>query len=205
MENQRSNQSNSWLYPRLRYNRVRNVRPLTRANEGDAGLDFYVPRDLTLSEINAKNPKSDLTIGLNPVNSRITKITLAPHSRILIPSGIRVLIEPRNSMLQANNKSGVSTKKGLIFTAQVVDSPYTGEIHIGVVNTSDSPVDILADEKLIQFIHVPIFLTEPEEIQEILYESEAEIWGTRGDKGFGSSDNSYKDEYEDELAIRQFN
>ena len=29
----------------------------------------------------------------------------------------------------AANKSGISTKQGLIYTAEIVDSPYTGEIH----------------------------------------------------------------------------
>lgn len=192
------NQSN-WPKPRLRYNRIREVHPLTRANEGDAGLDFYIPTNLSVQELRDKNG-NDIPISVNPDNMHVTKIILPPHSRILIPSGIRVLLEPKNSMLQANNKSGVATKKGLIFTAQVVDSPYTGEIHIGIVNTNNIYVPIFAGEKLIQFIHVPIFLTEPEEIDEILYNSEAENWGTRGAKGFGSSD--LKEQYEDELASR---
>lgn len=32
----------------------------------------------------------------------------------------------------AANKSGVATKDGLTFTAEIVDSPYTGEMHIGI-------------------------------------------------------------------------
>lgn len=194
------NQSN-WPKPRLRYNRIREVHSLTRANEGDAGLDFYVPVDLKPEEVYDKNPNGGYQLTCFP-DGKVKSIILKPHSRILIPSGIRVLLEPRNSMLQANNKSGVSTKKGLVFTAEVVDSPYTGEIHMGVVNTSELPIEIKVGEKLIQFIHIPIFLTEPQEISNEAYDAIAENWGTRGDKGFGSSN---KDSYDDELAMRQLN
>lgn len=172
--------------PTLRYIRVRRVKPLDRANEGDAGIDFYVPIDLQVEEFMSKQVKP-LSVGT--VDGIIEEIHLMPGERVLIPSGIKVLLTPRNSMLQANNKSGVATKKGLLFTAEVVDSPYVGEIHIGVVNTSNDPVLIKANEKLVQFIHIPIYLTEPEEIHENLFNQIAPTWGTRGEGAFGSSDN----------------
>lgn len=197
---EKQQKSNSWILPRLRMNRVRDVIFPNRANEGDAGLDFYVPNVLSPNEISNKNPNGGYS--LDCVDSKVINILLKPHSRILIPSGIRVLMEPQNSMLQANNKSGVSTKKGLIFTAQVVDSPYTGEIHIGIVNTTNETITICPGEKLIQFIHIPIFLTNPSEIDEETYNAMAENWGTRGDKGFGSSDKEDTMSLEDELALR---
>lgn len=118
----------------------------------------------------------------------IDKIILSPHSRVLIPSGVRVLLEPANSMLMAANKSGIATKKGLIFGAEIVDSPYTGEIHISIINTTKEEVVIEMGQKQVQFIHVPIFESEPEEIPNDLYEELAKTWGTRGSKAFGSSD-----------------
>lgn len=72
-----------------------------------------------------------------PFNENFVRhIALKPGHRILIPSGIKGLLEPPASMLMAANKSGIATKKGLIFTAEIVDSPYVGEIHIGIYNTS---------------------------------------------------------------------
>jgi dUTPase len=149
-------------------------------------LDFYVPTDLSVEEFMSKQHG---TIEVNDENGILKSFELKPHQRVLIPSGIKVLITPINSMLQANNKSGVSTKKGLIFTAEVVDSPYTGEVHIGVVNTSNDYVEIKAGEKLVQFVHVPIFLSEPKEITNEHYDQIAKDWGTRGSEGFGSTDN----------------
>lgn len=62
-----------------------------------------------------------------------------------------------------------------------------GEIHIGVYNASQETQIIEAGQKLVQFIHVPVYITEPEEIQQEEFYSESQMWGNRGDKGFGSS------------------
>ena len=97
------------------------------------------------------------------------------------------LLEPRSSMLMVANKSGISTKQGLIYTAEIVDSPYTGEIHIGVYNTSHEIQVIEAGTKLVQFIHVPIYLTEPKEVTNEEFYKDAQYWGTRGNNGFGST------------------
>lgn len=218
--------------PSIRYTRVRKVKDLVRANVGDAGLDFFFPEDLTVKEFMEK-PNGELkqaeqvvkTYGFaltckgktwnigsqEPIpftqDDVIESITIHPKGRILIPSGIRVLITPQASMLMAANKSGVCTKTGLIFGAEIVDSPYTGEVHISVINTSASDVTLEAGKKVVQFIHVPIFDTEPEEIPSTLYEKIAEKWGTRGDKAFGSSDDQVKQpelplDYEEEISIR---
>lgn len=185
---------------RFRFTRVRDVEIPKRSNPNDAGLDFYVPRDLVLQDLVNANKEAigmestPLSVtegkyGYTMNNHHITHIHLGPHSRILIPSGIMGLLEPKPSMLMAANKSGISTKNGLIFTAEIVDSPYTGEIHLGVYNTTNQVITIEAGKKLIQFIHVPIFTTEPEEIPSAEYHYLAETWGTRGDKGFGSTQN----------------
>lgn len=203
--------------PRIRYTRVRKVKDLVRANDGDAGLDFFFPEDITLRELIEKQVNDyphSITYGVKDKNGipyaytnyvtdipedKVTSVTLNPLSRILIPSGIRVLLEPKNSMLMAANKSGIVTKMGLIFGAEIVDSPYTGEVHISLINVSNNPVKLVAGEKLVQFIHVPVYQAEPEEIPEELYDEIAKDWGTRGTKGFGSSD---KLNYEDEISLR---
>ena len=173
---------------RIRFIKVRDVKSPSRSNVGDAGLDFYMPSNLTTQDIISCNPlKDDFHISLDD-NYHVSKIILNPHRRILIPSGIKILLEPKYSMMIACNKSGLSTKKGLIFTAQVCDSPYTGEYHIGIYNTSNESAVINAGEKIMQFVHVPIYLTEPEEITKAEFDSLADTWGTRGSNGFGSTD-----------------
>lgn len=177
---------------RFRFIKVREVISPNRANPNDAGLDFYVPTNLTSEDIHSKNEFDlggyDLDI---PFSEHFVRhIVLKPGHRILIPSGITGLIEPPASMLMAANKSGIATKQGLLFTAEIIDSPYVGEIHIGVYNASNKAQVIECGKKPVQqFIHVPIYITEPEEIQQEEFYTESQMWGSRGDKGFGSSQN----------------
>ena len=92
-------------------------------------------------------------------------------------------------MLQANDKSGVSSKKKLKVTASIIDSPYTGEIHHVVFNTTNEPVIIDLGEKLVQYIHIPIYLTQPEEISDSEFnelKTEKELKSGRGSDGMGS-------------------
>ena len=183
---------------KFRFIKGRDVKSPSRGNKGDAGLDFYIPEDLTLQDLVKANPQlifhceipepGKVTLEYNS-NNQVQVIYISPFTRILIPSGIKGLLEPPVSMLMAANKSGIATKKGLIFTAEIVDSPYVGEIHIGVYNTSQEAQVIEAGQKLVQFIHVPIYITEPEEIQQEEFYTESQMWGSRGDKGFGSSQN----------------
>lgn len=179
------------MEPSFKFIRVRDVHVPTRANQGDAGMDFYVPKDLTIEDMIKANSKNDTFINITFVQDKanITKIILQPHSRISIPSGIRGILEPEASMLQANNKSGVSSNGGIIFSAEVVDSGYLGEIHLGVINTGKCPYIIVAGEKLVQFVHVPVYLSKPEEINDSEFtklKTEKELKSGRGEAGMGS-------------------
>lgn len=189
--------------PSLRYVRVREVHEPTRANNGDAGIDFYVPTNLQYSDLSKANQEAKNIILTSSGESsftnmvsvecnldHVTCIHMGPHTRVSIPSGIKVIIEPTYSMLQANDKSGVSSKKGLMVTAGIIDSPYVGELHLVVVNTTDYPVIIKAGEKLVQFIHVPIYMTKPQEISQEEFDFEAggkTLKSGRGESGMGSN------------------
>lgn len=186
---------------RLRFTKVRKVATPNRGNVGDAGLDFYVPEDLTFDQLVKANEGSGVPVkSYHKINfhiggmvmcrvndnNGIENIVLTPGSRVLIPSGIRILLEPINSMLTAANKSGLA-KKGLVYTAQVVDSPYTGEVHIGIANIGQEALILEPGKKAAQFIHVPVFLTDPEELTNDEYIEISQGWGTRGNGGFGST------------------
>ena len=178
------------------YIRVRNVHELTRGTNEAAGVDFYVPEydEKFLNDLIKKNPSAHVRYELVDISddTRVVGqklyITLLPGSRILIPSGIKTAIEP-GTMLMAANKSGVSTKQGLVYTAEIVDSDYSGEIHLGIANFTDEPTKVCTGQKLIQFIHTPIILSKPREISEVSFNA-YHMSSTRGDKGFGSNVNT---------------
>ena len=187
---------------RFRCVRIREVKLPHRANEGDAGLDFYFPTNLTVKDLKevASNAHLNYTYPYSPRIDQFTaeidhktgyigSLYLGPKTRIAIPSGIRALLEPQNSMMQVNNKSGRASKQGLIFTAQVCDSPYTGEYHLCVFNSSPQIQILHADQAIVQLVHIPIFITEPEEITLDEYDEIAQTWGTRQSNGMGESSN----------------
>ena len=111
---------------------------------------------------------------------------LSSLSRVNIPSGIYCQMEEADRALIAANKSGIASREGLIFGAQVVDFEYQGEIHINIINTSSKVVRIYEGQKLIQFLETPIFISDIEEVDSIqnLYKGAT----SRADGGFGSTD-----------------
>ena len=202
------------MEPSFKFVRVRDVHVPTRANQGDAGIDFYVPNDLTVDDLIKCNtntyigncditskdqitvPAGEVYCFVNDVDpdaeypkNYMDSIVIGPHSTCVIPSGICGILEPEASMLQANDKSGVSSKKKLKVTASIIDSPYTGEIHHVVFNTTNEQTRIDLGEKLVQYIHIPIYLTQPEEISDSEFEklkTEKELKSGRGSDGMGS-------------------
>jgi len=159
----------------MKISRIRDVKLPIRSTKKSAGIDFFIPKF-------TEKFKEDF-IEKNPNIHIIDYIILNPNQRVLIPSGIKVKI-PEGFMLSANNKSGVSTKKGLDVLANVVDEDYQGEIHISLVNTSLSNVIIEENEKIVQFILIPVLYDFVEEVPiEELYEIKSE----RGEGGFGST------------------
>lgn len=190
---------------RLRFALSRDVKMPQRAGEHEAGIDFFVPNKLYKDDILKANVNIS---GINIIKSdhywpsgnnvylncddqgKVNSIILGAWSRIIIPSGVHALIEPWDSALIAANKSGIATKKGLIFGAQVVDSTYTGEIHISIINPGEIPQVLKPGEKAIQFIHTPVLLTRIENINwdgvgGFLDISEG--WSDRGSNWQGSS------------------
>ncbi len=141
----------------MKYSKVREVRSPNRGTSNSAGIDFYVPTGYDQK--------------------------VEPGEKIFIPTGIKMDI-PDGTMLQVCNKSGISTKTGLLVGAEIVDSDYQGEMHMNLWNVSNKTVVIQSGTKLVQMILTPILLPELEEvIEEDLFNTETE----RGSGGFGST------------------
>ena len=178
--------------------KVREVKAPVRAYNHDAGIDFFLPKvnyQMVL-DLKAKNPHirrwSEILVVEDPFwaypkEQREYAIRIIPGLRLLIPSGIKVCIRDKESALVAFNKSGLSANYGLIVTAQVVDADYTGEVHIGIVNTSDDVRIFQEGDKIGQFVHIPIILSNLSEMTEVDYDNETQR-SDRGDGGFGSTD-----------------
>lgn len=122
---------------------------------------------------------------------------LDPHSRVMIPAGVKLRMSEPGRALIAGNKSGIATKHGVVFGAQIIDYTYKGEMHISVINTGTKPVRIYENMKIIQFVETPIFNSEVEvldssgsdeksleEISKSFYEG---LKDDRGSGGFGST------------------
>ena len=97
---------------RFRFIKVREVVSPNRANPNDAGLDFYVPTNLTSEDLPSKNgfDSGGYALVIPCSEHFVRHIALQPGHRILIPSGIKGLLEPPASMLMAANKSGIAPK-----------------------------------------------------------------------------------------------
>ena len=144
----------------LKISKVRDVKTPTRGTSGSAGIDFYVPNDY-------------------PANL----CTVQPGDRYFIPSGIKANV-PEGFALVAFNKSGVALRKQLIVGAAVVDSDYQGEIHLHLINSSNTAVEIQPGEKLTQFLLLPVNHCGIKEVEE---EKLFDNGSVRGAGGFGST------------------
>ena len=170
----------------LRFCKTRNVQSPSRGTPNSAGIDFYVPFELTANEMSAKQPvKGQIQILADSITGVISKYVIHPGKRILIPSGIKVKM-PKGYCGIFFNKSGVAAKSGVIVGSCVVDSDYQGEVHLSIINTSDESLNLFPGTKLVQMLVVPESICE---IQECF--SVNELYGDevtdRGTGGFGST------------------
>lgn len=171
----------------LKYTKVRKVKSPVRGHKTDAGIDLFIPEDLTYSIMSEKFEitTDTLAVDFDEDSKFIKSFTIRPNQSILIPSGLKFNI-PEGYALIAHNKSGVATKKNLLVGAAVADSGYMGEVHINLHNVGNKDVKISAGEKIVQFLLVPVVCCDVEEVSSVeeLYENKQ---SDRGEGGFGST------------------
>lgn len=130
---------------------------------------------------------AEVTSWVESPSTRVAAIEILPGGKVLIPSGIKANL-PHGVYLKAENKSGISSKRGLIFGASVVDEDYQGEIHICLINPTNTSAKVIAGEKVIQFL--PCFSPNMSSVNE--YDNEETLFentkSERGSDGFGSTD-----------------
>ena len=156
--------------------------------DGNGGIDFFVPKhtDTFVKAFNEKNGAANTILDFNSDGQPVIKIM--PHGRANIPSGVRSFI-PRNVALEAQNKSGIATKYGLIYGAAVVDANYQGLIHLSMINTTSHVVEIPLGMKIVQFLPriidiSPIEVYNNVSLDEFYKDFE---FSNRGEGAFGST------------------
>lgn len=108
-------------------------------------------------------------------------IVLNPLERCLVPTGIFIQL-PKGYEGQVRPRSGLSIKKGitLINGVGTIDSDYTGEIKLGIVNLSQEPYTIQDGERLAQLVVA--------RYEQVVWEDVDGLEATeRGEGGFGST------------------
>ncbi len=123
----------------------------TYAHPGDAGLDMYT----------------------------CEAVTVAPGERVTVSTGIAMEI-PEGYVGLVWDKGGVSIKGGLKTLGGVVDSPYRGEIMIGIINLSSEPYVFEKGHKVAQMVIQKKENVSVEEVTELGDTS-------RGEGRFGST------------------
>ena len=167
--------------------KTRNVKTPSRGTSVAAGLDFYVPYDLTQTDMENMFNKTGSIVNYNlNDDGYVTEMSVGPGQSVCIPSGIKAKI-PDGYCMEFHNKSGIACKKSLLCGAQLIDQDYTGEWHIDVHNVSGVHSAIIkAGDKIAQFVmykveYPTVDVIESEELLFVDFKTE------RGDGAFGST------------------
>lgn len=155
-----------------------NTRPLpSKATKGSAGYDLVTDfRDVNSLKFYGDHrirPKTEL----NPVSY----ISIAPMTRVIIPAGIKISL-PNGYEGQIRSRSGKSSKEGIVVVNApgTIDSDYTGEVHIPIINLSTEWVDIYDNERIAQLLIKKVEQANWVEVQQL---NNTE----RNENGFGST------------------
>jgi dUTP pyrophosphatase len=123
-----------------------------RGTESSSGIDVFSPKDFAIY----------------------------PGEDLLIPLDISFDI-PEGYDLSVYNKSGVSTKKKLFKGAELIDSDYTGNVHVHLFSLNKRLVTIKRGDKIAQLVMRPVTICPLQQVDKIEKETE------RGSGGFGST------------------
>ncbi len=109
-------------------------------------------------------------------------IVIEPLERKLIPTGISILLPDSEHGAFIFARSGLAIKHGITLSNSVgvVDSDYTGEIKVGLINLSREPYTLRKGERIAQMVILPV--------KQAVFTAVDELEKTqRGSGGFGST------------------
>lgn len=108
-------------------------------------------------------------------------ITLAPGARALVPTGLKIALEPGYEA-QVRPRSGLALKHGItcLNSPGTIDSDYRGEVGVILINHGQEPFVIRRGERIAQMV-----IAQHEQAR--MFEVEALDDTARGAGGFGST------------------
>ncbi|MCK5283598.1 MAG: dUTP diphosphatase [Nanoarchaeota archaeon] len=109
----------------IKLQRISDVKVLSYAHEGDAGMDLYSAIDYVLK----------------------------PGERKLVPAGIKIAV-PKGYEAQVRPKSGLALKYGIsvVNTPGTIDAGYRGEVGVILINLGQEDFVINKNSKIAQLI-----------------------------------------------------
>lgn len=108
-------------------------------------------------------------------------VTLAPGARAAIGTGLAIKL-PDGFEAQVRPRSGLAREHGvtLVNSPGTIDSDYTGEITVLLINLGDKPVEIASGQRIAQLVIAPVVQAELAVVDELPNTA-------RGAGGFGST------------------
>lgn len=139
-------------------------------------LQHQSAKDLPLPEYATEG-----SAGMDLVANVQEPITLSPHERKLISTGISIAL-PTGYEAQIRPRSGLAIKHGITIlnTPGTIDSDYRGEIMVILTNLSDKEFNITRGMKIAQMIIATV-------TQSSFVKVDSLDNTTRGSSGFGST------------------
>ena len=140
-------------------------------------------------KIKKTDPRAELPVRGTPGSAGLDlravldePMTLPPGALVSVPTGIAIGLPSPDTVGLVFARSGLAVKHGIGLSngVGVIDSDYTGEIRVGLINQSAVPYDLHPGERIAQLVVRPI--CRPELVEaDTLEETE------RGAGGFGST------------------
>ena len=134
------------------------------------GADLALPAYATLG-----------SAGLDLLAAISDDISLAPGSRVLMPTGLAIAL-PEGYEAQVRPRSGLALKNGVtvLNSPGTIDADYRGEIGIILINHGDTPFVVTRGMRIAQLIVAPVTQLSWVETTEL-------PTTTRGTGGYGST------------------
>ena len=110
------------------------------------------------------------------------RVVIPAGGRALIPTGIAISPGRRDVVAIVAARSGLAIKQGITLSngIGVIDSDYRGEIHVGLLNTSDTDFIVCDGDRIAQLMFLPVLIPSLE-VVDSLDDTQ------RGAGGFGST------------------
>jgi dUTP pyrophosphatase len=95
--------------------------------------------------------------GMDLVAALDSPLTLAPHARSLVPTGLKIALPPGFEG-QVRPRSGLALKHGLSIpnAPGTIDSDYRGELKVLLVNLGTEPVVLERGMRIAQLVVAPV-------------------------------------------------